>query len=149
MSKVISRRRPASAPAHCPPRMPAAGPDSRSVTGRSAALRTLARPPLEIITCRSERTPSSANAGGEPLQVEPRLRTHERAHARGGETLELAELGNNVRAGGHERVGHLLPDDRGGATLMLGIEVGVKEADGDRFDPLRTQLASGCADLIL
>ena len=62
MSKVISRRRPESAPAHWPPRMPAAGPDSSSVTGRSAALRALATPPLDIITCRSPAAPSPSRA---------------------------------------------------------------------------------------
>ena len=67
MSNVISRRRSASAPAHCPPRTPAAGPDSSRVTGRSAALCTLARPPLDIITWRSRRTPSRSG----PLRAAP------------------------------------------------------------------------------
>ncbi len=62
MSNVISRSRPASAPAHWPPRMPAAGPESSSVTGRSAAACTLATPPLDIITCRSPSMPSPASA---------------------------------------------------------------------------------------
>ena len=59
MSKEISRRRPARAPAHCAPSTPAAGPESISVTGRSAASATLATPPLERITSRSASTPCS------------------------------------------------------------------------------------------
>ena len=60
MSNVISRPRPTSRPAHCAPSTPAAGPESISVTGRSAASATLATPPLERITSRSARTPRSA-----------------------------------------------------------------------------------------
>ena len=59
MSNVISRARPESSPAQTPPRMPAAGPESSSVTGFSAAADAVATPPLDIITCSSPGTPSS------------------------------------------------------------------------------------------
>ena len=149
MSNVISRVRSASAPAHWPPRMPAAGPESRSVTGRSAAAWTLATPPLDIITCRSPCTPSLGEARAETLEVVAGLRSDERAHRGGREPLELAELRDDVGARRDECVRHLLADDLGCPPLVNRVEVGEEEADGDCLHALVAQLARGRADLVL
>ena len=60
MSKVMSLRRPESSPVQRPPRTPAAGPESRVTTGRSETVRTVATPPLELMTWSSAETPASS-----------------------------------------------------------------------------------------
>ena len=70
----------------------------------------------------------------ESLEIAARRRVHEGVHARRREALELAELREDVGARRDEGAGHLLRHDLGGPPLMLGIEVGEEEADGDRLD---------------
>src|SRR5215207_11158301 len=77
--------------------------------------------------------------GREPVEISARLRPDERAHGRGREALELAELRKDVRARRYERVRHLLAHDRGGAALVLRVEIREEEADGDRLDALVEQ----------
>ena len=86
-----------------------------------------------------------AQAVVEPLDVLPDLGSDERVQRGRGEALELAKLRRHEGRGRDESVRHHLLDDRLGALLVLRVEVGEQEADGDRLDALRLQFHRGLA----
>ena len=128
---------------------PPPGPERSSVTGFCAAVSAEATPPFDIITCSFPGTPSSVERAREPLEVAAGRRADERVHAGGREALELAELRKDVGARRDERTGHLLRHDLGGPPLVLGVEVGEEEADGDRLDAGVLQRACRGPHLVL
>ena len=77
----------------------------------------------------------------EPPDVARDLRPDVRVEAHGGEALVLAVLRQHLRGDGEKRLGELLADELGHALLVLRVEEREQEADGDRLDPRRLQLA--------
>ena len=59
MSKVMRLRRPDRPPAQSPPITPAAGPESRVRTGRSATMLGVATPPFDAMMRRSALKPEA------------------------------------------------------------------------------------------
>ncbi len=90
--------------------------------------------------CERARQPFEVAAGGRP---------DERVHARGREALELAELREDVGAGGDERARHLLGDDLGRPPLVLRVQVREEEADRDRLDACVFECPGRSANLVL
>ena len=148
-SKVMTRSRPQAAAVQAPPSTPAAGPDNRVSTGRSATMEAVATPPLEPMTRSAQPSPSSPRPAGETVDVVAHLRPHEGVHRRGGEALELAELRGHLGGSRDESAGMFLGDDPLGPRLVPGVDVGEEEAHRDGLDALGPQGPGGPAHPLL
>ena len=85
----------------------------------------------------------------QPLDVAPHLGADEGVHGRGGETLELPELGRDRRRAGDETAGQLFLQDIARTLLVLRVQVGEQEAHRHRFHPGIPQRAGGSPYLVL
>ena len=88
-------------------------------------------------------------AGADPVDVRRHQRPHVGVDDRRRRPLVLALLAQDLARERDRRVGQLLGEDRADALLVLGVEVGVEEADGDRVDPELAQPAGERAHLVL
>ena len=131
--------RPSVSPRYAEAITPAAGPDSTMNTGRVRAASELKTPPLDCITSSFACDAGVGEAALDPLQVALDDRADDGVdHGRRGAQV-LAELGRDL---GRERDGHagqLLGEDRADPLLVLRVDVGVEQADGDRLDLLAPQ----------
>ena len=114
--------------------MPPTGPDSIIATGRSVATSGVITPPFECMIERSPRKPTSPRLGFEALHIAADLRPDIGVHHRRRHALELAILAQDLVRQREIGVGQRLADDLAGDALVLGIDVGVQEADRDRLD---------------
>jgi hypothetical protein len=75
----------------------------------------------------------------QPLDVPPDQRREHGVRDRGREALMLEDLRQDVARGGDAHAGELLLEDRAHAALVLGVGIGVDEADGDGLDAALAQ----------
>ena len=114
---------------------PAAGPDSRANTGRSFASSEVITPPDDCMICeRRVLEPDPVEAGADPVDVRRHQRSHVGVDDGRRRPLVLTLLPQDLARERDRRGGKLLGEDRPDALLVLGVEIGVQEADGDRVD---------------
>ncbi len=121
---------------------PAAGPDSTMNTGRTLAASEPKMPPLDCITSSFASNARRRQPALDPLQVPLDDGADDGVDHRCRRAQVLPELGRDV---GRERDGNareLLREDRADPLLVLRIDVGVEEADGDRLDPFASKEAA-------
>ena len=87
-----------------------------------------------------------AEALREARHVAADLRPDVGVDHRGRHPLELAVLAQDLVRQRQVRVGDLPADHLAGDLLVLGVDVGVQEADGDRLDPVGAQRGAGFGD---
>ena len=123
-------------PIRAAPATPPAGPDSTSAIGRARAAAARAR-----AGARLHHEQRSAQAGG----GQPRLQLAEVAVDRGlhvgvehggARALVLAPLARDLGRGGHGDAGQPLAQRCAERLLVLGMGVGVQQADRDGLDPV-------------
>ena len=90
-----------------------------------------------------------AHSFRQPPDIAADLLADEGVHRRRREALELPELRHDARRSGDEAPRILLLDDRLGAVLVHGIEVGEEKADRDSLDAGRPELPGRLAHLVL
>ena len=85
-----------------------------------------------IVSGASMPAPSSPRA--DVADVALHQRPHVRVHDRRRRTLVLALLAQDLARERDRDAGQLLAEDRAEPLLVLGVEVGVQQADRDRLD---------------
>ena len=85
----------------------------------------------------------------DPVDVAAHQRPHVGVHDRRRGALVLALLAQDLARERDVRLRELLGQDRAEAQLVLGVEVGVEEADRDGLDPRLAQAAGERAALVL
>ena len=103
------------------------GPQLRVVGGHHAAGRLHDRE-------RCALQPDPVEAGADAVDVRRHQRPHVGVDHRRRRALVLALLAQDLARERDRRLGELLREDLADALLVLGVEVGVEEADGDRVD---------------
>ena len=93
--------------------------------------------------------PDPVEAGPNPVDVRGHQRPHVGVDDRGRGALVLALLAQDLARERDVRLRQLLGQDRAEALLVLGVEVGVQEADRHRLDARRTQAGGERAALLL
>ena len=99
--------------------------------------------------CERPVEADAVEAGPDPVDVRRHQRPHVRVHDRRRRALVLPLLAQDLARERDVRVRQLLGQDRAEALLVLGVEVGVEEADGDRLDALLAQPGGELAALVL
>ena len=149
MSRVTTLSWPATLPAQIPPMRPATGPDMRRLTGRCVADSTVAMPPDDCMSWTPRREACALHRLVEAGHVPRDLRADVRVQADRREPLVLAVERQHLVRDREVGVGELLEHDLLDPPLVLGVQVRVKQADGDRVDAGLPELPDALAHLVL
>ena len=108
MSKVIRSAKPASRPTSCAPTTPVDGPDSTVRTGSARGLLEADHAAVRLRQMRRRAHAELRQPRAEPRDVALHHRAEIGVHHRGGQPLELAELGRDLVRDAGEGLGELL-----------------------------------------
>ena len=142
-----------SMPSCCPmPRAattPAAGPDSSAKTGRCLRVVRGHDAAGRLHDLQRPVEPDPVEAGPDPVDVRGHQRPHVGVDDGGRGALVLALLAQDLARERDVHLRQLLGEDRAEAPLVLGVEVGVEEADGHGLDARAAQAGGELAALVL
>ena len=156
MSKATRSAWPVSFPYAAAISAPAAGPDSIMRTGNRAIVSAVAMPPARLHDEEPSAVAEPAERRLEALEVVAHRGHHVRVDDGRRGPLVLADDRRHFRGETDRDARRFLTEDLGGAPLVRRIDVGVKEADGDRLHPVpdqrpdrpaQTRLVEGDEDL--
>ena len=130
MSNEITSGAPMSCPTRPAAVTPAAPPDSSVRTGRRAAKRRRHHPAARVHDLERATDAELGELRFQPGEVAGHDGSDIRAHHGGHRALVLAHLGPDLGRRHHERVGERGTQRARNRALVLGIRVGVEQADG-------------------